>query len=133
MRNRTHSTRGFTLIELLVVVSVISILAAIAIPQFATYRAKGFDARMEYDARNAATAQEAYFINNDSYSAGPCESLPGFSNSAGSTCASAAGVTGAIASSFTATVTKSAGNAATYTTCVWESAPSGGVDNLSCS
>ena len=65
---RKHNQSGFTLIELLVVVAIIGILAAIAIPQFAAYRAKGFDARAESDCRNAATAEEAYFVDNATYS-----------------------------------------------------------------
>jgi len=65
---RKHNQSGFTLIELLVVVAIIGILAAIAIPQFAAYRAKGFDARAESDCRNAATAEEAYFVDHATYS-----------------------------------------------------------------
>lgn len=80
--------RGFTLIELLVVVTIIGILAAIAIPQFAVYRQKGFDARAESDLRNAATAEEAYYSSNQAYAtcatAGECASaLPGYKNSSG--------------------------------------------------
>ena len=52
--------KGFTLIELLVVVAIIGILAAIAIPQFSQYRARGHMAATISDAKNAYTAVEAY-------------------------------------------------------------------------
>ena len=58
---------GFTLIELLVVIAIIGILAAVAIPQFGTYRRKGFDADVQANVRNMALAQEAYFVENNTY------------------------------------------------------------------
>ncbi len=59
--------KGFTLIELLVVVAIIGVLTAIAIPQFAQYRAQAFCARAEADAKNAFVAMEAYFAKNLAY------------------------------------------------------------------
>ena len=59
--------KGFTLIELLVVVAIIGILAAIAIPQFASYREQAFCSRAESDAKNAMTAEEAYYAANEAY------------------------------------------------------------------
>lgn len=81
-----RTEQGFTLIELLVVVAIIGILAAIAIPQFAEYRKRGFDSRSTSDLRNAATGEEAYFADYEKYvtcaNSAACEtSLPGFKGS----------------------------------------------------
>jgi Tfp pilus assembly protein PilE len=43
------------------VVAIISILAAIAIPQFVTYRARAVDAQMRSDLKSAALAMESYY------------------------------------------------------------------------
>ena len=62
-----NTEKGFTLIELMIVIAIIGILAAIAIPQFSAYRQRSYNAAAEADLRNAATAQEAYFIDASEY------------------------------------------------------------------
>ncbi len=59
--------RGFPLLELLLVIAIIAILGAIAIPQFLSYRQTAFDARAKSDLRNAANAEEAYFVATGDY------------------------------------------------------------------
>ncbi len=59
--------KGFTLIELMIVIAIIGILAAIAIPQFAAYRTRSYNSAAQADLRNAATAQEAYYVDNQTY------------------------------------------------------------------
>lgn len=62
---------GFTLIELLVVIAILGILASVAIPQFGSYRRKGFDADAQANVRNMALAQEAYYLENNTYADDP--------------------------------------------------------------
>jgi type IV pilus assembly protein PilA len=72
-----RKNEGFTLIELMIVIAIIGILAAIAIPQFSAYRQRSFNAAAEADLRNAATAQEAYYVDNQHYVANPQTNLIG--------------------------------------------------------
>jgi type IV pilus assembly protein PilA len=63
VRNR----KGFTLIELLIVVVIIGILAAIAIPKFASTKEKAYITAMKSDLRNMLTAEESYFSDYGTY------------------------------------------------------------------
>jgi type IV pilus assembly protein PilA len=66
-----RKNEGFTLIELMIVIAIIGILAAIAIPQFSAYRTRSYNSAAEADIRNAATAQEAYYVDRQTYVATP--------------------------------------------------------------
>ena len=68
---------GFTLIELMIVIAIIGILAAIAIPQFSAYRTRSYNSAAQADLRNAATAQEAYYVDEQKYRADPQTNLIG--------------------------------------------------------
>ena len=59
--------KGFSLIELMVVVAIIGVLAAIAVPQYAEFRKRGYVASMRMDICAIRNAQEAYFAVNNTY------------------------------------------------------------------
>jgi len=67
MLNRIRNRKGFTLIELLIVVAIIGILAAVAIPQFAAYRMRGYNSAATSDLRNFKTSLEGFFADNQKY------------------------------------------------------------------
>lgn len=67
MKKNVITNKGFTLIELLIVVAIIGILAAIAIPQFSSYRAKAYNSAATSDLKNLKTNLEMFFTENQKY------------------------------------------------------------------
>jgi type IV pilus assembly protein PilA len=67
LRNRAQDEKGFTLIELLVVILIIGILAAIALPAFLGQRSRAQDTEGKSAVREAQTAMETYYTDNQTY------------------------------------------------------------------
>jgi type IV pilus assembly protein PilA len=107
-----RKNEGFTLIELMIVIAIIGILAAIAIPQFSAYRTRSYNSAAEADLRNCATAQEAYYVDNQTYKATPNQLVGSTYGFYTTTNVSTTGTAGA--TQYTMTALHSSGNK-TYT------------------
>lgn len=62
---RRHAAKGFTLIELLIVVIIIAILAAIAIPQFASSSNDAQEAALDANLSTVRSALELYRVQHN--------------------------------------------------------------------
>ncbi len=61
--------RGFTLVELMIVITVIAILATIAVVSFSRVQKQARDTKRKGDVRALATALQAYFTERNTYPA----------------------------------------------------------------
>jgi prepilin-type N-terminal cleavage/methylation domain-containing protein len=67
VRTRITGKDGFTLIELMIVIVIIGILASMAVSTWQNRKADAIIAGMKSDLRNLAVAEEAYLVDNATY------------------------------------------------------------------
>jgi type IV pilus assembly protein PilA len=68
MGTKLQNKKGFSLIELMIVVAIIGILAAIAIPQLTSFRARAIRATMLSDVRSAFAVVVGRYTSIQDYS-----------------------------------------------------------------
>ncbi|PIE56718.1 MAG: pilus assembly protein [Desulfobulbus propionicus] len=82
---RLNNQKGFTLIELMIVIAIIGILAAIAIPNFISYRDKAYCSAAQSDVQTVMGAIADYFADpeNVTVSKASLNAQKGFTDGSG--------------------------------------------------
>ncbi len=88
----TGPKNGFSLIELMVVIGIISVLAAIAIPNFISYRDKAYCGHIENSTAAVKSAISDYFSDPNRQSLPAISDLTGLSGDITSAVATVTGV-----------------------------------------
>ena len=66
---RPYKQSGFTLIEIMITVAIVGILAAVALPSYTSYVARGKRAEVRANMLEAAQFMERYYSTNFRYTA----------------------------------------------------------------
>ena len=110
LRNRAQDEKGFTLIELLVVILIIGILAAIALPAFLGQRSRAQDTEAKSAVREAQTAMETYYTDNQTYVGADVAAVRDIEASLSSGQGATLAISGQSANGYTLVVTSKTGN-----------------------
>lgn len=62
-----NNKKGFTLNELVIATAIISIVVAVAVPQFTAYKSRAYDTNVKSNLRAVFTACQEYWTFNSSY------------------------------------------------------------------
>ena len=67
MKTITMGNKGFSLVELMVAVGIIGSMSAVAVPNYAKFKAKSLQATAQQNLSNIYTLQNLYFTEHDEY------------------------------------------------------------------
>ena len=67
MKTITMENKGFSLVELMVAVGIIGSMSAVAVPNYAKFKAKSLQATAQQNLSNVYTLQNLYFTEHDEY------------------------------------------------------------------